>query len=999
MDQLPYNPKSLERELRPYYIGAKDQEIDQMLKDVGFKYLDDLFAHIPREVKFKGPVGLGQALPYNDLLNHVISVGKKNRLPLSFLGDGLPHYKIPDLVSFVCNIRGLTTAYTPYQPERSQGTLHSLWAYTNMMCALTGFEAVNASLYDRATALYEGLLSATRITGHNTVVVSEGVYPEDREVVETMAHGTKLRVIWVPLHIETGVTDLAKLKQTISAMQSDLAAVAFPQVNCLGLLESVDELTDLAHENKLLALSIIDPILLATGGLRAPADFGMMKDEAGKKVGADLIVGEAQHLALAPNFGGPGLGLFGCRTNSSNKNSIRSTPGRYVGKGRDSQGNPAYAMVLSTREQHIRREKATSNICSNESFIATLAGAAVMARGESGMTKAILEGRKMALRAVEELTALKGIELAFPQSGFFNEFVLAVEGPSLTQLLKEAQKEDLQPGIDVSTRIRTAGQKQLLMLSFTDRHCLADVARLVSFFEKRIKAKKAPQKIEAELPQKYTRSTPANLPSFSQKVLQDFYQKLGELNVSPDDNIYPLGSCTMKYNPYINDYLAGLPEFTHAHPKAPIEDIQGCLHVLYETQEQFKKITGLAGVTTQPVAGAQGELVGLKMIQAYHRDRKDNRDIILIPKSAHGTNPASATIAGFENIMTLTADKTGQIDMAVLEEVLAQHGPRVAGIMVTNPNTSGIFESNFHRVAGKIHDVGGLVYMDGANMNAIAGVIDLGKLGVDAVHNNLHKTWSISHGGGGPGDAIVAVSEKLLPFLPGHQVILKSGFYTLAKAPKSIGSIHRHFGNFAHKIRSYSYIKALGDQGVKKMSEVAVLSACYLLQNLKKTFPILPANTETVPRMHEFILTLSAEDFALLEKNGTPRASAMAKVGKLFLDFGLHAPTVAFPEVFGLMIEPTESFTKKELDRFVEIVLSIARIIREHPAVLTTVPHFTPISKVDEVDANKNLVLREENFTLPEAGVDKISPKAMRNLPVEEIVQKIVEAHAERRQS
>ncbi|MBI2520173.1 MAG: aminomethyl-transferring glycine dehydrogenase subunit GcvPB [Bdellovibrio sp.] len=993
MDKLPYNPKCLERELRPYYIGARDQEIDQMLKEVGFKYLDDLFAHIPQEVKFKGPVGLGQALSYEELLNHVTQVGKKNRMPLSFIGDGLPHYKIPDLVSFVCNIRGLTTAYTPYQPERSQGTLHSLWAYTNMMSQLTGFEAINASLYDRATALFEGLLSATRITGHNTVIVSEGVYPEDREVVETMAHGTKLRVIWIPLHIETGVTDLAKLKQTISAMHADLAAIAFPQVNCLGLLENVDEITDLAHENKLLALTVVDPMLLATGGLRPPADFGLMKDQSGQKIGADLLVGEAQHLALAPNFGGPGLGLFGCRYASNNKNAIRSTPGRFVGKGHDSQGNPAYAMVLSTREQHIRREKATSNICSNESFIATLAGAAVLARGEQGMSKAILEGRKMALRAVEELTALKGLSLAFPQSAFFNEFVLSVDGPSLTQLLKNAQKEDLQPGLDVTTRITTVGSKQLLMLSFTDRHCLADVARLTAFFARHLRDRKTPSQIAFELPKKYARATAANLPSFSQDVLKDFYQKLGELNVSPDDNIYPLGSCTMKYNPYINDYLAGLPEFTHAHPKAPIEDIQGCLQILFETQEQFKKITGLAGVTTQPVAGAQGELVGLKMIQAYHRERKDNRDIILIPKSAHGTNPASASVAGFENIITLTADSHGQIDLPFLDDVLSKHGPHVAGIMVTNPNTSGIFESNFHRVAAKIHDVGGLVYMDGANMNAIAGIIDLAKLGVDAVHNNLHKTWSISHGGGGPGDAIVAVSEKLLPYLPGHQVILKNGAYTLSKAPKSIGSIHRHFGNFAHKIRSYSYIKALGDQGVKKMSEVAVLSSVYLLHNLKKSFPILPANTETVPRMHEFILTLSAEDFALLEKNGTARAQAMARVGKLFLDFGLHAPTVAFPEVFGLMIEPTESFSKSELERFTQVVLAIARIIREYPAVLTTVPHFTPVYKVDEVEANKNIVLREDNFTLPEAGADKLSPKAMRNLKVDEIVQKIVQAH------
>ena len=316
--------------------------------------------------------------------------------------------------------------------------------------------------------------------------------------------------------------------------------------------------------------------------------------------------------------------------------------------------------------------------------------------------------------------------------------------------------------------------------------------------------------------------------------------------------------------------------------------------------------------------------------------------------------------------------------------------------MVTNPNTSGIFETRFKEMADLIHSVGGLVYMDGANMNAIASHISLAKLGVDACHNNLHKTWSISHGGGGPGDAVVAVSEKLIPFIPGPQVKYENGMYKTFRAPKSIGSFHRHYGNFAHKIRAYAYLCALGSEGVAKMSAVAVLSSRYLFEKLKTTYPTLPAGTEHVERMHEFILTIKKETFERIEKAGTQKANAIARIGKLFLDFGLHAPTVAFPEVYGLMIEPTESYNKGELDRFAEVVKTMSLLINEHPEVLTTAPHFTPIYKVDEVDANKNLLLAEKITELPELFINRVEPSRLSNMGVAEIAQEILKAHRER---
>jgi glycine dehydrogenase len=342
----------------------------------------------------------------------------------------------------------------------------------------------------------------------------------------------------------------------------------------------------------------------------------------------------------------------------------------------------------------------------------------------------------------------------------------------------------------------------------------------------------------------------------------------------------------------------------------------------------------------------------------------------------------------------IEANEKGQIDFNHLTTEVEKHGKAIAGVMVTNPNTSGIFETCFKDMADLIHKVGGLVYMDGANMNAIAGWIDLNKLGVDAVHNNLHKTWSIPHGGGGPGDGIVAVSHRLVDYLPGIQVTHKNNFYDIVKAPKSMGSIHRHFGNFAHKVRAYTYIKALGGKGTQQMSAVAVLSARYLFEKLKPIFSSLPDKCDNETRMHEFILTLTKENFAKIEAAGTPKAQTMAKIGKLFLDFGLHAPTVAFPEIYGLMIEPTETYSLAELDHFVEIVKGIHLLINENPEVLKTAPHFTPIKKVDEVDANKNLLFMEKLTKFPTLYPNVINPLTLTSMKVNDVCKKIVEAHS-----
>ena len=988
----PINP----RENNPFYIGASDQDIKEMLAELGLKSLDELFDHIPQDCLMES-LELPPYLDKESLRIHMQDLANKNKQNLSFIGDGLQDFKIPDIVGKVCNIRGLTTAYTPYQPERSQGTLQTLWIYQSAMSQITGFEAINASLYERSTCLFEALNCATRIARNkNSVIVASNIYPGDIDVLETQSKETKLNIIYAPVDKETGKLDHNKIQNIISE-NPDVCALAFAQINNFGLIEEFDALTDLAYKNDLLSIAIVDPIALANDGLKEPASWGS------EHQGAHILVAEGQHLTLDANYGGPGLGIFGIRYNDKNKNLIRSTAGRFIGKAQDEKGRECKAIILSTREQHIRREKATSNICSNQSFVATACGAALLNKGDKGLNASFNHAHQNTLKVAKILTALEGIELAY-SGAFFNEITLKfADSIVLDELIAKANHEGINIGLNVSGRNDI--KEQLLKMSFSDRHSDEDIQKLTNFFKANFAS--GEEVNIPELSSELKRQNPYKIKAYETNELEEYYQKLGKQNLSPDEGLYPLGSCTMKYNPEVNDWAAGLSGFTHSHPQAPTGDVQGNLEIIYQVQEQFKAITGLPAVTTQPVAGAQGELVGIKLFQAYHRDRgeAETRNIILIPRSAHGTNPATATMAGFETkkvdglpvgIISIEADSHGEMNFEQIQTLVKEHGERISGIMVTNPNTAGIFEKNFKKMSELIHSVGGLVYMDGANMNAIAGRVDLGKMGVDAVHNNLHKTWSIPHGGGGPGDAIVAVSERLKDFLPGHVIEFKDGAYTMIKAPKSIGSFHRHHGNFAHKVRTYTYLRALGSEGIRKMSAVAVLSARYLFKKLHDTYPTLPLGSEKTPRMHEFILTLSDETFSKIAAAGTPKASAIAKVGKLFLDFGFHAPTVAFPEVYGLMLEPTESFSKAELDAFCEVVKGIHKILDEAPQVLQTVPHFTPVDKVDEVNANKNPILSETIFeTLPEVLADRVNADELRNMSVEKIIELVKKAHLE----
>ena len=988
-ESLPFDPEEFPREMHRHYISATEEEIQEMLTSVGLADLNQLFAHIDPTQLFPQPLSLPQEKSYRGVANELTSIASlsNHNRNTSFIGDQLPVWETPSIVDFVSSLRNLSTSYTPYQPERSQGTLISHWIYQCAMSALTGFEAINTSLYDRSFAIYEAITCAIRTSKKPPrILLASTLFPEEIEVLETLAKETGIKFDLLNLNPSSGRCDYQSLSSFKIDEINQYSALVFPQVNSLGVLEEVDLLTNFCQDNRIRSIACIDPYLLGENGLKPPVEFG--------RDGADFIAGDAQHLAIPPNFGGPGLGIFGCRYNPDKKSDLRNTPGRYIGQAKDLNGRDCHVMVISTREQHIRKEKATSNVCSNQAFLATLAGASILSKGSKGLGASVELANRNQQKVIEALQPLKGIEPAFSENLSPTELTIR-SSKSPATLIHNARSKNINIGVDVTHRIHPERQEAgFLKLSFSDLHSPDDVDALITIFRDEFPstAEKANPTI-CKLDKKFLREKPARIPSYSDEELHEYYSKLADLNVSPDDGCYPLGSCTMKYNPLLNDWAAGLDGFAKVHPQAPREDVQGPLKILHEVQEWFKGITGLAGVTTQPVAGAQGELVGIKLFQAYHHHNGEkNRTVILIPRSAHGTNFATAAMAGYpEGIVYLEANPDGKIDIADFENKLDEHGERLCGVMITNPNTSGIFETDFKRIADRVHGAGGLVYMDGANMNAIAGLVNLNDLGVDAVHNNLHKTWTIPHGGGGPGDAIVAVSEKLVDFLPGKQIRkLEDGTYDVEVPKYSIGSFHRNWGNFGHKVRAYTYLSRLGCEGIPRMSSVAVLSARYLFEKLKTRYQTLPANAHDSPRMHEFILTLSDKDFENLENHGIPKNQAIPQIGKLFLDFGFHAPTVAFPEVFGLMIEPTESYTKKELDRFVEAVFAIKDIIEETPFVLKSAPHFTPIDRVDEVEANRNLRLNEPLDRLPPLPHNRISPSELMRLDICEIKEKLL---------
>ena len=599
INEIAQKLKSLNpREAYPHFVGGNETTRQEMLTSLGLNSLEDLYSHISPEVLFKNSPEF-EHLEFEKIIEKIQTLSSKNKIMTSFIGDGFHAYKVPSVTSDVAKVRGLATAYTPYQPERSQGTLVSLWIYQSLIRELTGVEAINASFYERSTCLYEAITCATRLQRSSKVLISDGIYSGDIEVIKTLAAHTPVELEFIPN--KDGLVDYEFLKEKLE--KENYAAVAFSQTNQFGLVEDVDTLTNLAHQYNAKVISVFDPLAIAETGLKAPVEYG--------ENGADLIVAEAQSLCLDPNYGGPGLGLFGIRYNEEDKRSIRQSAGRFIGKTIDIKNQECLTLILSTREQHIRREKATSNICSNQSFVASLAGAGLLARGTQGLNAASKNAHENAKTLATQLLQLEGVELAYNHA-FFNEFVLKLSKPA-----KELISKGLKAGLEIGIDFTQACGFEAIKICTTDKHDKSDLDNLINFFKNEFEMSNKTPKLPT-LESKSLRGLALEIPKISDEDIIDYYNKLGDLNLSPDDAIYPLGSCTMKYNPYINEWAASQEGFTKLHPQAPLENSQGSLELLYNIQELFTKITGLPAVTTQPVAGAQGELVGIKMFQAYH---------------------------------------------------------------------------------------------------------------------------------------------------------------------------------------------------------------------------------------------------------------------------------------------------------------------------------------------------------------------------------------------
>ena len=925
------------------YIANTPEDVRVMLGAIGLESLDQLFDMIPPEYRLKRPLAIPEALGEMELTAQVGSLIGRNAggdLRPCFLGAGSYDHFIPAVVDNLAARGEFYTAYTPYQAEASQGTLQATFEYQTLLTQLTGMDVANASLYDGGSAVAEAMLMALGVTRRQGRLVFAGsVHPEYRQVVATYAANLAPELVTVPPR--GGRMDVEALA---AAITEDTAAVVVQQPNFFGQLEDVAALVDAAHQKGAVAILSVDPISL--GLLRRPGSYG-----------ADIVVAEGQSLGNPMAFGGPYLGMMACR-----EEYVRKMPGRIVGQTTDRNGKRCWVLTLQTREQHIRREKATSNICTNQGLLALRASIYLAAVGPTGLRQAAELSTRKAHYAAEQLAGVSGLSVAF-DGPFFKEFVirskqdpvhvLAEVGrlgfhggialgrwyPELADCIlvavtEKRTKDEIDGLADAYERqpldqVRSSDQVETAAESSIGRSPCTSSTRPPCSSSPAVRGRATailpkldvPERPLDELsPAAHRAAAPPPLPELSELDIVRHYTNLSTLNMSIDANFYPLGSCTMKYNPKRNERLAAMPGLGAQHPYQDESTLQGLLAILYELQEFLAEIAGLHAVSLQPAAGAQGELAALLVAAAYFRDRGEKRTKVLIPDSAHGTNPASAHLAGFEAV-TIRSDTRGLVD---LDDFRSKLDDQTAVFMITNPNTVGLFDPQVGAIARLLHERGALLYLDGANMNAILGAVRPGDMGVDLMHYNPHKTFSGPHGGGGPGAGPIAVRDRLAPYLPAPIVARNDdGSYRLDfDYPKSIGRVRAFFGNTGVLFRAYCYIRSQGPDGLKAVSEHAVLNANYLMSLVRDVYPV-PFGERC---MHEFVS--SARGLA------REKGIRAMDVAKRLLDHNVHAPTVYFPLIVpeALMIEPTETEGRETLEAFANVLLAIAEEDAGHAA-------------------------------------------------------------------
>jgi glycine dehydrogenase len=862
------------------HIGPNDAEIAHMLRVVGHDSLEALTdAIVPGSIKSAAPLALPAPVSEVEAIAQIRAIAAKNQVFKSFIGQGYYGTHTPNVIlRNILENPAWYTAYTPYQAEISQGRMEALINFQTLCADLTGMEIANASLLDEATACAEAMTLAKRSckSKSNVFFVSNGVHPQSLEVIRTRAE---------PLGIEVLVGNDA------DAMNVDAFGVMLQYPNTFGQVGDYKALADAVHARGGLVSVATD--LLALTLIAAPGEWG-----------ADIVVGNSQRFGVPFGFGGPHAAFMACRDAYK-----RSMPGRLIGVSVDAEGKPAYRLTLQTREQHIRREKATSNICTAQVLLAVMASMYAVYHGPEGLVR--IARRTHRLAAI--LAAALGKAGVNVGPDFFDTLhVTGIDAAAVHAKAKAAR---------INLRAIDANSVGISLDETTTR---ADVVALAALFGADASDIDALDAATADAIPAGLKRTSAFLthPVFnthhSEHELLRYMRALADKDLAMDRTMIPLGSCTMKLNATAEMIPVTWPEFGNLHPLAPADQAQGYKELIAGLEAMLVECTGYDAVSLQPNSGAQGEYAGLLAIRAYHRSRGDDkRDICLIPDSAHGTNPASAQMCGMTVVVTKT-DANGNVDVEDIRRNAEKYSDRLAAIMMTYPSTHGVFEEEVVEICEIIHKHGGQVYTDGANMNALVGVAKPGKWGSDVSHLNLHKTFCIPHGGGGPGVGPCAVKSHLAPFLP--RALGSDGVRTQGVGSGDVGMVSAaSFGSASILPISWMYIVMMGAEGLRKATQVALLNANYIAKRLEAHYETLYTGRNGLVA-HECILDLRP----LKDSTGV----SAEDVAKRLIDFGFHAPTLSFPVAGTLMVEPTESESQHELDRFIDAMIQIRDEIR-----------------------------------------------------------------------
>ena len=866
----------------PRHVGPSTSDIADMLGTLGYATLDDLIdATIPETIRFRKPLAIHEGRSEHEALAALRVIAVKNRIFRSYLGYGYHDTLTPPVIQRnILENPGWYTAYTPYQAELAQGRLEALLNYQTMVIDLTGLEIANASLLDEGTAAAEAMFMAYQAKGSdakNTFFIDAGCHPQTIEVVKTRARARGIGI---------AVGDAGAM-----AIGADVFGVLLQYPTTEGIVLDYRDTCAKAHVAG--ALVVVAADLMSLVLLAPPGEWG-----------ADVCVGNTQRFGVPLGYGGPHAAFFATRDEFK-----RTLPGRIIGVSRDATGRPALRMALQTREQHIRREKATSNVCTAQVLLAVIASMYAVWHGPEGLTTIAQRiHRRTALLAA----GLEQLGHTIASADYFDTLCVEVAGVSVDDVITAAAAREI--------NLRRAGGHRVIVAldeTVTDD----DVQELLAVFSGGHPAPETDglaDELDDRFDERFARTSdflthPVFNTHHSETEMLRYMRTLESRDLSLTHSMIPLGSCTMKLNATAEMMPVTWPEFGKLHPFAPVEQAQGYQEMFRNLEAALAEITGFAAVSLQPNAGSQGEYAGLLTIAAFHASRGDtHRTVCLIPQSAHGTNPASAVMAGMRVIVTKT-DAKGNIDVADLRAKAEANKDTLAALMVTYPSTHGVFEESIREICDIVHANGGQVYMDGANMNAMVGLCRPGDIGADVCHLNLHKTFCIPHGGGGPGMGPIGVAKQLAPFLPGNPVIKTGG----AQAAGAVSAAP--WGSASILPISMMYIDMMGGEGLAYATKVAILSANYIAARLDPHYPVLykGANGRVA---HECIV----DPRALKASAGIE----VEDITKRLMDYGFHAPTVSFPVAGTLMIEPTESEPKAELDRFCDALIAIRNEVR-----------------------------------------------------------------------